>query len=308
MRLAEISECGNGFYSELAVWSETRRGWILVSDLLAGTEKDTRYLSVSLMLYRDPPHDPEDVGVSDIENALQELNKDESRKIPVYRIGENCRYGQLFYNPEKIVCAGLNYAEHATEFNESAPEEPAIFCKSPSALNYSGGAIRIPRVSNRVDYEGELVVVIGSTCRNVSEDDALKYVAGYCCGNDVSARDWQKGKPSGQWFLGKSFDTFAPVGPYFVTADEVGDPNNLKIETRLNGKTVQSANTSQTICNVQYLVAYISQVMTLTTGDLIFTGTPSGVGDARKPPVYLKSGDVVEVEIEKLGVLSNSVD
>ena len=163
----------------------------------------------------------------------------------------------------------------------------------------------MPEASTRVDFEGELVVVLGKRTKNASEDRALECVAGYMCGNDVSARDWQKGKPAGQWFLGKSFDTFAPVGPFFATSDEVGDPHALKIETRVNGRTMQSSNTSSLIFKIPRLIAYVSQVMTLEVGDLIFTGTPPGVGDARVPPVYLQDGDEVVVEIEKLGRLIN---
>lgn len=306
MRLAEISSCGSLRYGDLAVWSESRKGWIFVSDLLRGSGKKTKYLSVSLMLYDRRGRD-EDVDISDIRAALNNFENDKDAKIPIHKIGEDCSYCQLFSGPEKILCVGLNYADHAKEFGDPVPKEPTIFNKAPSAINYPGGAILLPEESKRVDYEGELVIVIGRRARRVSEETALDYVAGYCCGNDVSARDWQKEKPSGQWFLGKSFDSFAPVGPYFVTADEVGDPNSLKIETRINGETVQSSNTSNFIFNAQKLISYISNVMTLHIGDLIFTGTPGGVGDARKPPVYLKRGDEVAVEIERLGVLTNTV-
>jgi 2-keto-4-pentenoate hydratase/2-oxohepta-3-ene-1,7-dioic acid hydratase in catechol pathway len=158
-----------------------------------------------------------------------------------------------------------------------------------------------------VDYEAELVVVIGTRAKHVSEADALNYVAGYAVGHDVSARDWQLNKPGKQWMAGKTFDTFAPVGPVMVTKDEVADSSSLGIRLRLNGQTMQDSNTKQLIFDVAYSVAYLSKIMTLEPGDLIYTGTPPGVGMARKPQVWLKPGDVVEVEIDGLGVLSNTV-
>jgi 2-keto-4-pentenoate hydratase/2-oxohepta-3-ene-1,7-dioic acid hydratase in catechol pathway len=158
-----------------------------------------------------------------------------------------------------------------------------------------------------VDYEAELVVVVGVGGRHIAEDHALEHVVGYSCGHDVSARDWQLGKPGKQWLLGKTFDTFAPFGPYLVTTDEVGDPGNLHIQLRLNGQIMQDSSTRQLIFSIPKLVAYISNVCTLEPGDIIFTGTPPGVGMARTPPVFLQSGDVIEVEIERLGVLRNAI-
>jgi len=210
-------------------------------------------------------------------------------------------------DPQKIICIGLNYADHAAETGGKAPPVPVVFCKFATALCPPGGEIQLPSVSQEVDYEAELVVVIGRGGRNIPVEEALSHVAGYTCGHDVSARDWQLKKPGRQWLLGKSFDTFAPVGPALVTADEVGDPHNLRIQLRLNGETMQDSNTNQLIFGVDYLIAYLSQVVTLAPGDLIFTGTPPGVGVARKPPVFLKPGDQVEVEIERLGTLRNSV-
>ncbi|MDD3588216.1 MAG: fumarylacetoacetate hydrolase family protein [Thermoguttaceae bacterium] len=209
--------------------------------------------------------------------------------------------------PTKILCIGLNYADHAAEFNDPIPSEPVVFNKAISTLNVHEGDIVLPATSTRVDYEAELVVVMGQVCRNVSMIDAMDYVYGFTCGNDVSARDWQKEKPAGQWFLGKSFDTFAPVGPRIVPKESVTDPNNLHIESRLNGKIMQSSNTKHFIYPLERLVSYISSVMTLMPGDLIFTGTPGGVGDMRKPPVYMRNGDTIEVEIEQIGVLKNRV-
>lgn len=210
-------------------------------------------------------------------------------------------------NPGKIFCIGLNYQDHAEETGREPPGEPVVFNKFPSAIQHPERQIVLPKVSPKVDFEAELVVVMGKSGRHISEAQALDYVAGYCCGHDVSARDWQTQKPGGQWLLGKTFDTFAPLGPFLATRDEIGDASNLGIKFRLNGRTMQDSNTSQLIFPIPKLIAYISQVVTLAPGDLIFTGTPAGVGVARKPPVYLQSGDVCEVEIEHLGVLRNPV-
>ena len=209
--------------------------------------------------------------------------------------------------PSKILCVGLNYADHAKEFGDPIPAEPVFFCKANSTLTSHGAPIVIPKVSRRIDYEAELVVVIGKEGRDIPVSEALSFVAGYACGNDVSCRDWQKEKPGGQWFLGKSFDSFAPVGPAMVTADEIPNPNALTIQSRLNGRVMQSSTTAQFIFPVETLISYVSRVMTLFQGDLIFTGTPGGIGDRRTPPVYLTAGDVIEVEIERVGILSNPV-
>ncbi|NLE36626.1 MAG: fumarylacetoacetate hydrolase family protein [Pirellulaceae bacterium] len=210
-------------------------------------------------------------------------------------------------NPEKIICVGLNYADHAREGGVSPPKEPVIFAKFPTAIRADGDPIVLPRLSQEVDYEAELVVVIGQGGRHIRRSQALAHVAAYACGNDVSARDWQKGKPGGQWLLGKSFDSFAPIGPTLTTADEVPDPANLGIQLRLNGETMQKSNTNQLLYPIDFLIEYVSAVCTLAPGDLIFTGTPAGVGFARIPPVFLKPGDTVEVEIDGLGVLTNPV-
>jgi 2-keto-4-pentenoate hydratase/2-oxohepta-3-ene-1,7-dioic acid hydratase in catechol pathway len=210
-------------------------------------------------------------------------------------------------NPEKIICVGKNYAEHARETGSAPPSEPVFFSKFSSAVSADGQPIVLPRVSDEVDYEAELVVVIGVGGRYIPQQDAFAHVAGYCCGNDVSARDWQREKPGGQWLLGKSFDTFAPIGPSLVTADEIPNPDNLAIELRLSGRVMQQSNTSQFLFPVAELIAYVSQVCSLVPGDLLFTGTPPGVGFARTPPVFLHPGDIVEVEIERVGVLRNPV-
>ena len=209
--------------------------------------------------------------------------------------------------PEKVICIGVNYADHAAEVGIEVPNEPVVFNKFVSSLIAHGDTIRLPKVSDRVDYEAELVVVIGKRGRDIARQNAYDYVAGYCCGNDVSARDWQKEKPARQWLLGKTFDTFAPFGPELVLKDEIADPMQLGIQLRLNGRVMQVSNTNQCIFDIPALIAYISQVVTLEVGDLIYTGTPPGVGDMRKPPVYLQPGDTVEVEIESLGTLKNFV-
>ena len=210
-------------------------------------------------------------------------------------------------DPQKIICVGLNYADHAAETGATPGAEPVIFCKFPTTLRGHEAAIELPPQSSQVDYEAELVAVIGRAARRVNQEDAWQYVGGYCCGNDVSARDWQKNKPGKQWLLGKSFDGFAPLGPWLVTPDEIADPGNLPIELRLNDEVMQSSSTSQLIFKIDYLVSYLSHVCTLLPGDLIFTGTPAGVGMARTPPVFLQAGDVAEVTIQGLGTLRNRV-
>jgi 2-keto-4-pentenoate hydratase/2-oxohepta-3-ene-1,7-dioic acid hydratase in catechol pathway len=210
-------------------------------------------------------------------------------------------------DPPKILCIGLNYRDHAIEGGKAIPTEPVVFGKFANALIAAGESIVVPRVSQKVDYEAELVVVIGKRGRHVAESAAFGHVGGYTVGHDVSARDWQFRGEEKQWIIGKTFDTFAPVGPEMVTADELTDPHNLRIQLRLNGRTMQDSNTREFIFGVPKLIAFLSQVVTLEPGDLIFTGTPPGVGAARKPPVFLKGGDNVEVEIESIGVLRNPV-
>lgn len=209
-------------------------------------------------------------------------------------------------NPDKVFCIGLNYRDHAIETNSPIPSEPVVFNKFTQTVIGPDEAVILPKVSKDVDYEAELVVIIGKQGKNISKANAFSYVAGYTVGNDISARDWQKGRPGGQWLLGKTPDTFAPTGPYLVTSDEV-DPHNIKIGLRLNGETVQNSSTKELIFGVDEIIAHVSQLITLKPGDLIFTGTPPGVGAARTPPLFLKAGDKMEVEIENVGVLVNPV-
>jgi len=207
--------------------------------------------------------------------------------------------------PGKILCIGLNYRDHAAESNSPLPERPLLFSKFPTCVLAPGGTIRIPRGSVNLDYEAELGVVIGKRATRVPAAKALEHVLGYVNFNDVSARDFQF--KDGQWQRGKSCDTFAPFGEYVATTDEIPDPHKLRIRLRLNGKTMQDSSTEQLIFGVPQLVESLSEHVTLEPGDVIATGTPPGVGFARKPPVWMQPGDKVEVEIEGLGVLANVV-
>jgi 2-keto-4-pentenoate hydratase/2-oxohepta-3-ene-1,7-dioic acid hydratase in catechol pathway len=207
--------------------------------------------------------------------------------------------------PGKIICVGLNYRDHAEETHQTIPDYPTIFSKYTSCVIGPDEPIVIPRVSDEIDYEGELGVVIGQRVRHVPQERALEVVAGYLPFNDVSARDYQR--RTSQWLMGKTFDTFGPMGPALVTADEVPDPHNLDIRVTVSGQVLQASNTRHLIFSVPYLIAYLSQVMTLEPGDVLSTGTPGGVGFARTPPRYLRPGDIVNVEIESLGTLTNPV-
>ena len=211
--------------------------------------------------------------------------------------------------PAQILCIGLNYRRHAEETKAKLPERPILFVKSLNALQHPGDPILLPThlASAEVDYECELAVVIGRACKNVSRADALKYVLGYTCANDVSARDWQIRFGGGQWCRGKSFDTFAPLGPRLVTADEIPDPQTLKIATILNGERVQDWSTSDMIFDVASLIEFLSGSTTLVPGTVILTGTPHGVGMAAQPPRWLRAGDRVAIEIERIGTLTNPV-
>ena len=204
-------------------------------------------------------------------------------------------------NPTKIVCIGRNYYEHAKEGGSEPPPQPLLFNKLPNALNAHEAPVKIHAITQQVDFESELAVIIGKRASQVAEADALDYVYGYSCINDISARDLQFG--DGQWMRGKSLDGFAPVGPFIVTKDEIPDPQNLEIEGRLNGEVMQKSNTKMMIFKVAHLVHYISQAITLEPGDVIASGTPEGVGVFRKPPVLMKDGDIFEVTVEKVGTL-----
>jgi 2-keto-4-pentenoate hydratase/2-oxohepta-3-ene-1,7-dioic acid hydratase in catechol pathway len=216
-------------------------------------------------------------------------------------------FGRLFRNPGKIVCIGLNYRAHVQETDMKLPSVPILFNKYNNALAAHNCTIELPPrdVAYKFDYETELLIVIGKKARRVSETEALSYVAGYCTAHDFSARDLQLETPSSQWMIGKTLDNFGPIGPYFVSADRFGDPNNLKIETHVNGEERQSSNTSFMIFNPQKLIAYISKMWTLEPGDIIWSGTPQGVilGYPKDKQVWLKAGDEIVSTIEKLGSL-----
>lgn len=218
---------------------------------------------------------------------------------------ETMAYGPCVTHPNKIICVGLNYRKHAEETNAPIPQYPILFNKFNNTLTGHGHDIALPRVTKEVDYEAELVIVIGKQAKYVPKEEALDHVYGYCCVNDLSARDLQM--RTQQWLLGKSCDDFSPLGPYLVTAEEVGNPNNLQISTTVNGKVRQNSNTADMIFHCDEIVSYISQHMTLYPGDIILTGTPEGVvlGDPVDKRVYLKDGDVVTISIEKLGSLTN---
>lgn len=208
-------------------------------------------------------------------------------------------------DPNKILCIGLNYLDHCQETGQPVPEHPVLFAKFNNALVGHQGAILLDGTSQKVDYEAELAFVIGKRAYKVSEAEAMDYVAGYVTANDVSARDLQFA--DSQWVRGKTLDTFCPLGPWLVTKDEVPDPHNLGIRCRVNGQALQDSTTAQLIFKIPALVSYLSQGLTLEAGDIVLTGTPPGVGYTRKPPVLLKPGDVVEIEIDGVGLLRNPV-
>lgn len=212
-------------------------------------------------------------------------------------------------DPRAILCIGLNYRQHAAETGAPIPDHPVLFFKAPGTLQHPGDPILIPRVEPvEVDYECELAFVIGRQGKNIPVSEALSHVFGYTCANDVSGRRWQKSLNGKQWCRGKSFDTFCPLGPDLVTTDEIGDGSGLRIRTELNGRSMQDSTTSDMIFDVPALVAFLSESTTLFPGTLVITGTPQGVGFARTPPIFLKAGDRVAIEIERIGRLENPVE
>ena len=216
-------------------------------------------------------------------------------------ISADTRLGAPLVRPSKIICIGLNYSDHATESNMTLPAEPVVFFKATSAICGPNDHLVIPKKSKKTDWEVELAVVMGKKATYVEEKDALKYVTGYMLHNDYSEREFQLER-SGQWVKGKSCDTFAPIGPYLVTPDEIKDVDNLRLWLTVNGKTMQDGNSKNLVFKIPFLVSYLSQFMSLLPGDIISTGTPAGVGLGQKPePVYLKAGDVIELGIDGLG-------
>jgi len=238
---------------------------------------------------------------SKLEEAARELAK--SNETEVHRM-DDVLLGPPIPDPDKIICLGLNYRSHSMETGLATYQVPILFAKYRNALTGPTSPILLPRLSKEIDYEGELAVVIGKRCKNVTADDSLNYVAGYMAFDDISARDLQFS--TSQWLTGKTLDTFAPCGPALVL-NEISDPQDLNITTLLNGQTLQQGNTCNMIFSVTETIAHISQLMTLEPGDIIATGTPEGVGYKRNPPLYLHDGDVVEVEIEGIGMLRNPV-
>lgn len=236
-------------------------------------------------------------------NDLQKIQEvvENAEKEPVEE--DEIIYLPPILTPQKIICVGLNYRDHALEQNRPVPSSPVIFSKFPSALTGHKNDVPLPLTSNQVDYEGELAFIIGKRGKRIPKEEAYSYIAGYTVINDVTARDFQFGDK--QWQRGKSCDGFAPTGPYLVTRDEIPDPHSLSLRTFLNNRIMQDSNTKNLIFDVPTLVEFISQEITLLPGDIIATGTPAGVGVFRDPPVFIKSGDVVRVEIEKIGVLEN---
>ncbi len=246
-----------------------------------------------------------EAGASTINQLLEQARDAFQMKSGQFIPLDKIELGPPVPDPEKIICLGLNYHEHAMEVQMSTSRFPPVFAKFRNALCGPTSPIVLPRVSTQIDYEGELAVIIGRRCKEVSEREALTCVAGYTIMNDVSARDLQM--QSSQWMAGKVPDTFAPMGPGIVPVSDISDPQTLQILTRVNGVTLQNGNTRDMIFSVARTIAFLSSLMTLQPGDLIATGTPSGVGFKRQPPVFLKAGDIVEIEIERIGTIRNPV-
>lgn len=243
--------------------------------------------------------------VSDIDadaispEGLAKIGKADAESLP--KVDGQPTLAAPVANPSKIVCIGLNYSDHAAEVGATPPSEPIIFMKAPTAYNAPNGSIVKPPHSTKLDWEAELCVFIGSRASYVSEDEALEHVAGYATGNDVSEREFQQNRPGGQWTKGKSPDTFAPIGPWLVTKDEVVNPEKLRIWLKVNGDIMQDGSTDKLIFGIKKIVSFVSEYMTLLPGDVIMTGTPPGVGAGMSPQKWLNPGDIVEVGIEGLG-------
>jgi 2-keto-4-pentenoate hydratase/2-oxohepta-3-ene-1,7-dioic acid hydratase in catechol pathway len=246
-------------------------------------------------------------GPAPLHQAFELAHKtlDSDTGAPTLLQAADVELGPPIPDPDKIICIGVNYADHASEAGLAQTEVPLFFGKFRNSLTGPTSPIRIPRVSDQIDYEGELAAIIGARCKDVSEHEALQYVAGYTLMNDVSARDLQM--QTSQYMAGKALDTFAPMGPGMVPAWDIPDPQALMLTTRVNGQVVQHASTATMIFSVAKCVAFLSSILTLEAGDVIATGTPAGVGFKRTPPLYLRDGDIVEVEVEGIGQLRNPV-
>ncbi|HSC17454.1 MAG TPA: fumarylacetoacetate hydrolase family protein [Rhizomicrobium sp.] len=238
----------------------------------------------------------------EVEQTVRALPQQAQADVPL----ANVRLLAPVPRPQKILAIGLNYDDHIAESGREKPKQQTWFSKMPSAVNGPYDPVQLPKASPQLDYEAELVFIIGKRCRHVTREDAASVVFGYCAGNDVSVRDWQFA--TGQFVLGKSFDTHAPFGPWIATPDEVGDPHALGIRCFVNGEKRQESNTRHLIFDVFDQIAHNTQALTLEPGDVIYTGTPAGVGFAMKPPKFLQAGDVVRVEIDKLGAIENRIE
>ena len=232
-------------------------------------------------------------------STIEKIKKKDLSKLP--EIKGNPRIGPCVFKPEKFIGIGLNYSSHAKETNASTPKEPIVFFKACSSICGPNDNVYLPKGSLKSDWEVELGVIIGKQAKNISEANSMDHIFGFCIVNDVSEREYQLERSSGQWDKGKAFDTFGPIGPYIVTKDEIKDVQNLNLQLKLNGKIMQKGNTQSMIFGVNHLVSYLSFFMTLKPGDIITTGTPPGVGMGRKPQIFLKSGDEMELQIDGLG-------
>tara|TARA_Y100000590_G_scaffold444337_1_gene574959 strand:- start:5477 stop:6325 length:849 start_codon:yes stop_codon:yes gene_type:complete len=256
--------------------------------------------------------------IRNISSLVKDLNSDtinlelvtQIKKIDLSKLPEmnkNERVGACVSKPEKFIGIGLNYTSHAKETNAQTPKEPIVFFKANSSICGPNDHIHLPKNSIKSDWEVELGIIIGKKAKNISEDESMKHIFGFCVVNDISEREYQLERSSGQWDKGKAFDTFGPIGPYIVTKDEIDDVQNLNLELKLNGKIMQKGNTKDMIFGVKTLVSYLSYFMTLKPGDIITTGTPPGVGMGRKPQLFLKTGDFMELSIDNLGSQSQKV-
>ena len=232
-------------------------------------------------------------------STIEKIKKKDLTKLP--EIKKSVRIGPCVSKPEKFIGIGLNYSAHAKETDASAPKEPIVFFKANSSICGPNDNVYLPKDSLKSDWEVELGIIIGKQTKNISEDKSMDHIFGFCIVNDVSEREYQLERSSGQWDKGKAFDTFGPIGPYIVTKDEIKDVQNLNLQLKLNGKIMQKGNTQNMIFGVNHLVSYLSFFMTLKSGDIITTGTPPGVGMGRKPQIFLKSGDEMELQIDGLG-------
>ncbi|MFF2091747.1 fumarylacetoacetate hydrolase family protein [Paenibacillus sp. NPDC058174] len=272
-----------------------------VLDVKAAAGKITASLNAAVPATLQELLDGGDAALASLQSLVNQAEGDRL----LFKEEPDLTLGPCVPNPGKIICIGLNYRKHAEETNLPLPAYPILFNKFANALAAHGEDVPLPRSSDKIDYEAELAIVIGKTAKYVSKEEALDYVFGYCAANDLSARDLQS--RTSQWLAGKSCDKFAPLGPYLVTKDEIGNPNDLAISCKVNGELRQNSNTSDMIYNCEEIISYISQCMTLEPGDVILTGTPEGVVQGFPPEkqVYLKHGDVVTIEIQRLGALTN---